>query len=479
MVSILNALHLKQYQEYYNAIEKIITGSTASTYYEELAALNKACEVKPRILVCAPSNSGIDNIVLKIMSDKFVDGQGGKYSPNIVRVGSGITNPKCDSVGLKRRVDAIIEQGSNMAELEQTIVASRQTLKRFQKEIHKLRARIIAMVECCPYAISNQWEIRIDEASFDSSGRVVFVNHAKKTTTFDVPGPKKRDEVALDIHSMPHYRSLLKNLTKYVERHNNETSNLEKHIIVQNAAAAKLEGASDESLVPLLETHVLNSTHIVLTTLGSSGGRVVKSANKFKVIVVDEAAQSSEPATLVALQLGSSHAILVGDPQQLPATIFSVSGRVTKYDRSLFQRLEEAGHPVHLLNTQYRMNPVISEFPRHIFYDGKLLDAPNVLKPDYGGNLKTIIRTKFPFIKPFNILDLESTEERLGNSLSNKSEAELVLQLYRTLDVETNGFITKESRVAIITPYSQQKALLHRLFNERYGNNYQTRVEIR
>ena len=55
------------------------------------------------------------------------------------------------------------------------------------------------------------------------------------------------------------------------------------------------------------------------------------------------------------LQLGSSHAILVGDPQQLPATIFSMSGRNTKYDRSLFARLEEAGHAVHMLDTQFRM----------------------------------------------------------------------------------------------------------------------------
>jgi senataxin len=45
----------------------------------------------------------------------------------------------------------------------------------------------------------------------------------------------------------------------------------------------------------------------------------------------------------------------VGDPQQLPATIFSMSGRTTKYDRSLFARLEEAGHAVHMLNTQFRM----------------------------------------------------------------------------------------------------------------------------
>ena len=84
LCSILNALHLRQYQEYYNAIEKIVTDSNASTYYEELAALNKAAEVKPRILVCAPSNAGIDNVILKIMADRFVDGQGTQYSPRYV-----------------------------------------------------------------------------------------------------------------------------------------------------------------------------------------------------------------------------------------------------------------------------------------------------------------------------------------------------------------------------------------------------------
>lgn len=368
-----------------------------------------------------------------------------------------------------------------MIKLEQIIQTGRLNLKRIMGEIHKIRARIQAMMECCPYEISSQWEIRIDEAGFESSGRVLFVNHSTKTTTFDIPQPLRPNEKACNIRQMPHYASLLKSLTKYVERHNNESSSLEKYIIVQNAANAKMEGSSDESLTSLLETHVLNcSTHIVLTTLGSAGGRAVESANKFKVVVVDEAAQSAEPSTLVALQLGSSHAILVGDPQQLPATIFSVSGRSTKYDRSMFQRLEEAGHDVHLLNTQYRMNPVISEFPRHIFYEGMLLDGPNVLHPDFGGSLKSMIRSRFPYIQPFQIFDLDSKEERGGarKSLQNKDEAQLVLQLYRTLDRETDGLVAK-SRVAVITPYSQQSSLLHRLFNENYGDSYQSRVEIR
>ena len=105
-----------------------------------------------------------------------------------------------------------------------------------------------------------------------------------------------------------------------------------------------------------LEAHVLNSVHIVLTTLGSAGNRAFDAADKFEVVVVDEAAQSVEPATLSALQLGSRHAVLVGDPQQLPATIFNVSGKNSKYDRSLFQRLEEAGQPVYMLEEQVRLS---------------------------------------------------------------------------------------------------------------------------
>lgn len=275
---------------------------------------------------------------------------------------------------------------------------------------------------------------------------------------------------------MPHYRKLLDSLTKFVEKHNTDSSNLEKYIILQNIAKAKAVG--EESHFNQLENHVLNSSHIVLTTLGSAGSRIVEEARKFAVVVIDEAAQSSEMSTLIALQFGSSHAVLVGDPQQLPATIFSVSGRSTKFDRSLFQRLEEAGHEVHMLNVQYRMHPVISEFPRHIFYGGMLLDGPNVQKPDFGGELKDIITKKFPHFRQFNMLDLDSKEERDGTSLSNRDEADLVLHLYRTMDQESEGVVA-QTRVAIITPYSQQVSLLHRIFGEAYGASYTVRVEIR
>ena len=48
------------------------------------------------------------------------------------------------------------------------------------------------------------------------------------------------------------------------------------------------------------------------------------------------------------------------------------------YDRSLFARMADAGHPVHMLRVQYRCHPRISAFPSHYFYGGRLLDGDSV-----------------------------------------------------------------------------------------------------
>lgn len=41
----------------------------------------------PRLLVCAPSNNAVDEIVERVMKQKFVDGHGIAFSPKIVRIG--------------------------------------------------------------------------------------------------------------------------------------------------------------------------------------------------------------------------------------------------------------------------------------------------------------------------------------------------------------------------------------------------------
>lgn len=61
---------------------------------------------------------------------------------------------------------------------------------------------------------------------------------------------------------------------------------------------------------------------------------------------------------------------LVGDPIQLPATVISKRAVSYGYDVSLFKRLQQAGYPVQVLDTQYRMHPAICRFPSNQFYAG-------------------------------------------------------------------------------------------------------------
>ena len=139
--------------------------------------------------------------------------------------------------------------------------------------------------------------------------------------------------------------------------------------------------------------------------------------------------------------------------------------------------MEEAGHPVHMLNEQYRMHPKISHFPRHIFYGGNLLDGPNVVNPDYGNPLRSTVEMKIRQFQPLTILDLDSREERGGTSLSNSTEAELALHLYNSLNAATQG-LSSRTRIAIITPYSQQSGLLKRTFLKALGTDFDRLVEV-
>ena len=92
-----------------------------------------------------------------------------------------------------------------------------------------------------------------------------------------------------------------------------------------------------------------------------------------------QAAQAAELSTLIPMQYGARRVVLVGDPQQLPATVLSMEAKRAGYDASLFERLQRGGYPSHMLRTQYRMHPSIRHFPSVHFYGGALNDGGRVL----------------------------------------------------------------------------------------------------
>ena len=58
---ITNSLHLRQMSKFYNIIEQMVKSPGGN--------LHEAIKHKPRILICAPSNAAVDNILQKLFSE--------------------------------------------------------------------------------------------------------------------------------------------------------------------------------------------------------------------------------------------------------------------------------------------------------------------------------------------------------------------------------------------------------------------------
>ena len=125
---------------------------------------------------------------------------------------------------------------------------------------------------------------------------------------------------------------------------------------------------------------MFDEADIILTTLSSSGSeKMEKMRGFFGCLIVDEAAQSTEPNLLIPLQSFVKKVLLIGDPCQLPATTMSQDSAITLFNRSMFERFIDAGVKPYFLNIQYRMAPCIREFASDTFYQGRLLDDSSVV----------------------------------------------------------------------------------------------------
>ncbi|MEW5304818.1 MAG: hypothetical protein WDW36_007402 [Sanguina aurantia] len=219
---------------------------------------------------------------------------------------------------------------------------------------------------------------------------------------------------------------------------------------------------------------VVDEANIVCSTLSFAGSSVFyRLSRKFDVVVIDEAAQAVEPSVLVPLVMGCKQAYLVGDPVQLPATVISSRAVEHNYDMSLFKRLQLAGHPVRVLNTQYRMHPAISSFPSSEFYQGQLLDGEGVEK-----ETKSEWHNQ-PCFGPFAFYDVNGKENvpKGGGSAENKSEVSMVLSIYRELTA-AHPHLRRSPCVAVISPYKAQVKLLKEKFKAALGEEIAKNVDI-
>lgn len=224
-----------------------------------------------------------------------------------------------------------------------------------------------------------------------------------------------------------------------------------------------------------VQREIIESAHVICTTLSGSGHDIFQSMSiEFETVIIDEAAQCIELSALIPLKYGCSKCVLVGDPKQLPPTVLSKVASKYQYEQSLFVRMQK-NHPqdVHLLDVQYRMHPDISRYPSLAFYDSKLQDGPDMAK------INKRPWHKSELLSPYRFFDVQGMHQSAakGHSLINHAEVQAAMQLYErlTTDVSTYDF---DGKIGIITPYKGQLRELRIRFGQRYGEDILKKVDF-
>ena len=212
----------------------------------------------------------------------------------------------------------------------------------------------------------------------------------------------------------------------------------------------------------VMTASVLDEAEVICATTIGCGHRLLES-RKFPIVLMDEATQATEPSALVPIVKGCRQLVLVGDHQQLPPTVLSRRAEKGGLNRSLFDRLIACGLRSNLLTTQYRMHPILREFPSARFYENRLEDGCTAdQRPPPAGFL-------WPdWDRPMAFVPVDGVEEadEEGKSRSNRDEAAKVLGVVNDLlaigDLQPND-------IGVISPYNGQVRELTRLFEMAGG----------
>jgi len=273
----------------------------------------------------------------------------------------------------------------------------------------------------------------------------------------------------------------------------------ELHTIKENMEVCRIginEKMQDDATEFSLEAQIAsrNTTHIVYatkkiiegskvilaTTAGISEYQAWKHLTKLHeqgqsfVVVIDEAAQATEPMCWIPLKIASK-LVLAGDHMQLPPTVKCEDVKkdlgVTMFERLFDVYGNDPKHTTTLIE-QYRMCPTIMGWTSDEMYEGKLQAASVVLE-------RTLMYSRWAEIKSLNLPEVNflATKDMImidtakqdkkeaddtGYSKYNPGEVEIIHVLVLLL----TKVIAAES-IGIISPYRSQVELLRRKLIEK------------
>ena len=370
-----------------------------------------------KLLVCAPSNAAVDELVIRL-KDGVKTKDGRHHQLNVVRIGR---SEAINSQVLDVTMDELVAKRLGGNEHDQKM---RERHAELFKEHEKISAQLREM-----YALRD-------------GGKV----ESKELATLEA-------EIAS------------------VRKRKNELSTR-----IDNAKDAERNaGRQAELNRKRAQQAVLDEAHVICATLSGSGHDMFQSLNiEFETVIIDEAAQCVEMSSLIPLKYGCVKCILVGDPKQLPPTVFSKEAAKFQYEQSLFVRMQNNFESeVHLLDTQYRMHPDISIFPSQTFYDGLLRDGKGM------AGLRTRPWHATALLAPYRFFDVAGQHQNAprGHSLINLAEIDIAIALFDRLKTDFSSYDYK-SNIGVITPYKSQLRALKDRFGARYGITIFDEVEF-
>uniref|UniRef100_A0A8C0NU68 Probable helicase senataxin n=1 Tax=Canis lupus familiaris TaxID=9615 RepID=A0A8C0NU68_CANLF len=228
----------------------------------------------------------------------------------------------------------------------------------------------------------------------------------------------------------------------------------------------------------ILESHVIcctlsTSGGLLLESAFRGQGGV-----PFSCVIVDEAGQSCEVETLTPLIHRCNKLILVGDPKQLPPTVISMKAQEYGYDQSMMARFyklleDNVEHnmigrlPVLQLTVQYRMHPDICLFPSNYVYNR---------------SLKTNRQTEtnrcssdWPF-QPYLVFDVgDGSERRDNDSYVNVQEIKLVMEIIKLIKDKRRDVTFRN--IGIITHYKAQKTMIQKDLDKEFDRKGPAEVD--
>jgi senataxin len=376
---------------------------------------------KKKLLICAPSNAAVDELVLRL-KEGIQPLNGPQQKVNVIRIGrSDAINDSVKDVMLDELVRMKMD-GDN---------GEKNKLLNDRDKLHQEAAKIKERL--------NAIRPQLDEAQKKGEGE------------------KERN----------------------LRREFDQLKRNQAHIgakIDEDKESGNTVSRQNEINRRRFQQEIIDGAHILCATLSGSGHDMFRNINvEFETVIIDEAAQCIELSALIPLKYGCSKCILVGDPDQLPPTVLSRSAQSFGYEQSLFVRMQK-NHPkdVHLLDTQYRMHPEISVFPSKQFYASRLVDGPGMAKlRDKPWHASTILG-------PYRFFDVKGvqTPEARGHSFINTQEIGAAISLYQRLKADYSNIYDFKGKIGIIATYKAQLNELKSRFNRQFGDAIFEEIEF-